>query len=151
LNPDLFLGYLRMPNSPVYHLFVYGSLRSGFRSPVYEYISGYFNFIGEARVKGKLFDMGSYPGGVPSNDGTFIIGELYSIRDEAEFSWAIGQLDDYEGVNVESDEVQLYRRELTDVFIKNEIIPAWIYWYNGDVSGKPVIASGDLMEYLGSK
>lgn len=92
--------------------------------------------------------MGSYPGGVPANDEGFIIGELYQIREEAEFSWAMGQLDDYEGVNVESDEIQLYRRELTDVFINNEIIPAWIYWYNGEVSGRPVIESGDLMEYL---
>jgi gamma-glutamylcyclotransferase (GGCT)/AIG2-like uncharacterized protein YtfP len=140
-----------MANSPVYHLFVYGSLRSGFHSPVYEYISRFFNLIGEAKVKGKLFDMGSYPGGVPANEDAFIIGELYKIQDESEFSWAMGQLDDYEGVNVESDEVQLYRRELTDVFINNEIIAAWIYWYNGDVSGRPVIASGDLMEYLQEK
>ena len=95
--------------------------------------------------------MGSYPGGVPANDDTFIIGELYRIRDEPEFSWAIGQLDDYEGVNVESDEVQLYRRELSDVFINGEIIPAWIYWYNGEVSGRPVITSGDLMDYLEHK
>ena len=140
-----------MANSPVYHLFVYGSLRSGFHSPVYEYVSRFFNLIGDAKVKGKLYDMGSYPGGVPANDDTFIIGELYRIRDEPEFSWAIGQLDDYEGVNVESDEVQLYRRELSDVFINGEIIPAWIYWYNGEVSGRPVITSGDLMDYLEHK
>jgi gamma-glutamylcyclotransferase (GGCT)/AIG2-like uncharacterized protein YtfP len=140
-----------MANSPVYDLFVYGSLRKGFHSPVYEYISRFFKFTGDAKVKGKLFDLGSYPGGVPATGDAFIIGELYSIQDESEFSWAIGQLDDYEGVNVESDEVQLYRRELTDVFINDEIIPAWIYWYNGDVSGRPVIASGDMMEYFDRK
>ena len=151
LNPEWFLGYLRMANLSVYHLFVYGSLRSGFRSPIYEYISRYFKFIGDARVKGKLFDLGSYPGGVPTNEESYIIGELYRILDEAEFSWAIAQLDDYEGVNVESDEIQLYRRELSDALINNEIIPAWIYWYNGEVSGRPVITSGDLMEYLGNK
>ena len=150
-NPDCFFGYLRMANPSVYRLFVYGSLRSGFRSPVYEYISRFFTFMGEAKVKGKLFDMGSYPAGIPANDDHFIIGELYDILDESEFSWAIGQLDDYEGVNVESDEVQLYRRELTDVFINDEVIPAWIYWYNGEVSGRPVITSGDLMEYLQEK
>jgi gamma-glutamylcyclotransferase (GGCT)/AIG2-like uncharacterized protein YtfP len=140
-----------MANSGVYHLFVYGSLRSGFRSPVYEYISRFFNFIGEARVKGKLYDMGSYPAGIPDKDDHYIVGELYKIHDESEFSWAIGQLDDYEGVNVESDEVQLYRRELTEVLINNNVIVAWIYWYNGQISDRPVIASGDLMEYLNSK
>jgi gamma-glutamylcyclotransferase (GGCT)/AIG2-like uncharacterized protein YtfP len=145
------VGYLRMASTGVYSLFVYGSLRKGFQSEAYEYISRFFTLRGHAKVKGRLFDMGSYPAAIPVNEETYIIGELYKILDESEFSWAIGQLDDYEGVNVETDEVQLYRRELADVYIGEEIIPAWIYWYNGDVSGKPVIVSGDMMEYLKSK
>lgn len=140
-----------MTTQGIYRLFVYGSLRSGFRSPVYEYISRFFHFIGEAKVRGKLYDMGSYPGGIATHDESFIIGELYEVNEENEFSWAIGQLDDYEGVNVESDEVKLYRREITEVHINSEIIQAWIYWYNGDVSGRPIIISGDLMQYLQQK
>ncbi len=95
--------------------------------------------------------MGSYPAGIVTHDESFIIGELYEVNEENEFSWAIGQLDDYEGVNVESDEVKLYRREITDVHINSEITQAWIYWYNGDVSGRPMITSGDLMQYLQQK
>lgn len=140
-----------MTNPGVYQLFVYGSLRSGFRSPVYEYISRFFKFIGEARVKGKLYDMGSYPAGVGTSEESYIIGELYQAKNEHEFSWAIGQLDDYEGVSVEADEIQLYRREVTDVYINGEVTKAWIYWYNGDIAGRPVITSGDLMEYLKNK
>jgi gamma-glutamylcyclotransferase (GGCT)/AIG2-like uncharacterized protein YtfP len=140
-----------MKNPGVYILFVYGSLRSGFQSPAYEYISRFFNLIGEAKVKGKLFDMGSYPAAVPTTDDHFISGELYEIRDESEFSWAIGQLDDYEGVNVESDEVQLYRRELSEILIMGKTITAWMYWFNGDVSGKPEIVSGDVIEYMHQK
>lgn len=140
-----------MTNPGIYHLFVYGSLRSGFRSPVYEYISRFFKFIGDARVKGKLFDMGSYPAGVATTEESYIVGELYQAKNQHEFSWAIGQLDDYEGVSVEADEIQLYRREVVDVFINGETVKAWIYWYNGDVSSRPVITSGDLMEYLKKK
>jgi gamma-glutamylcyclotransferase (GGCT)/AIG2-like uncharacterized protein YtfP len=140
-----------MASSRNYRLFVYGSLRSGFHSPVYEYISRFFHFIGEAKVKGKLYDMGSYPAGVTTHDESFIIGELYEVNEENEFSWAIGQLDDYEGVNVESDEVKLYRREITEVHINNEVAHAWIYWYNGDVSGRTRITSGDLIQYLQQK
>ena len=44
-----------------YKLFVYGSLRSGFRNPVYEYLTKYFHLLGEAVVKGKLYDQGEYP------------------------------------------------------------------------------------------
>lgn len=95
--------------------------------------------------------MGSYPAGVSSADESYIIGELYQAKNEHEFSWAIGQLDDYEGVSVEPDEIQLYRREVTEVHINGEVTKAWIYWYNGDVNGRPVISSGDMMEYLKKK
>ena len=94
--------------------------------------------------------MGAYPAGVPAND-SFIVGELYSIRNESEFSWAIGQLDDYEGVSFESDEIQLFRRELVDVIVESSTTSAWIYWYNGSVEGKPFIESGDLIQYLQQK
>lgn len=137
-----------MADYGIYQLFVYGSLRSGFRTAAYEYISRYFDLVGEARVKGKLFDMGSYPAGTPSRDNSFITGELYRAKNPDEFSWAIGQLDDYEGVNAEADEMQLYRRELTEVYINNSVTHAWIYWYMGDVSGKALIASGDLISYM---
>lgn len=140
-----------MTNPGVYQLFVYGSLRSGFKSPAYEYISRFFNLVAEAKVKGKLYDMGIYPAGVPGDDDSFIIGELYTIKNQSEFSWAIGQLDDYEGVNVEAGEVQLYKRDLTEVIVNDSVSPAWIYWYNSEVSGSPIIASGDLMQYMQEK
>ncbi len=140
-----------MNRSEVYQLFVYGSLRSGFKSPAYEYISRYFTLLGPAKVKAELFDMGTYAAAIPTHENKFVVGELYKIRHENEFSWAMGQLDDYEGVSVDFDEVQLYRKEMVEVFINDQITHAWIYWFNGDVSGKPVIASGDMLEYLKHK
>jgi gamma-glutamylcyclotransferase (GGCT)/AIG2-like uncharacterized protein YtfP len=140
-----------MNNPGVYKLFVYGSLRSGFKSDAYEYISRFFSFVGEAKVKGKLFDLGTYPAGVTSDDESYIIGELYTIKHEPEFGWAIGQLDDYEGVAVESDEIQLYQRGLVDVIINDSSTRAWIYWYMGSVEGKPLIESGDMIQYLQQK
>jgi gamma-glutamylcyclotransferase (GGCT)/AIG2-like uncharacterized protein YtfP len=155
-NTDLagvfLLAYLYIMTFPsVYQLFVYGSLRSGFRSPAYEYISRFFTFAGDATVKGKLFDMGEYPAAIATDEEAFIIGELYTINQENEFPWAIGQIDDYEGVKAEDDEPQLFRRELADIFIHNKIVTAWIYWYNGDVSGRPVIESGDVIQYISEK
>ena len=140
-----------MNRPELYQLFVYGSLRSGFRSPAYEYISRYFTLLGEATVKGSLFDMGTYPAALPTTENNFITGELYNIKSNDEFSWAIGQLDDYEGVDVEIDEVQMYRRELTEVYFNNQCTHAWIYWYNGSVIGKPVIPSGDVIQHMAQK
>jgi gamma-glutamylcyclotransferase (GGCT)/AIG2-like uncharacterized protein YtfP len=139
-----------MNNPGIYQLFVYGSLRSGFKSPAYEYISRFFHLAGEGKVKGVMADLGEYPAAVPSNDG-LIVGELYTIKEVDEFSWAIAQLDDYEGVIVEHGEQPLYYRAVTEVFIHDRTVPAWVYWYNGDISGKPVIASGDILEYISRK
>ena len=140
-----------MKNPVANQLFVYGSLRSGFHSPAYEYISRYFDLVGEAKVKGELFDLGSYPAAKPTDKNKFIIGELYRIRNENEFGWAMGQLDDYEGVHVDFDETQLYRREITEVHIDDNTTNAWIYWYVGDVKDKPVIDSGDVLQYMEQK
>ena len=140
-----------MRDQTIYPLFVYGSLLSGFKSPAYEYISRFFNLTGKAKVKGRLYDMGEYPAAIPVNEDVFIQGELYQIKNEGEFSWAIGQLDDYEGVTPEPGEEQLYRRELSSIIMDDKIITAWIYWYNGSVAGMPVIASGDMLSYRAKK
>ena len=95
--------------------------------------------------------MGPYPAAVPADDGRFIIGELYTVVNKDEFSWAIEQLDDYEGVIAEEDEGEtpLFRREITTVHLDdNNTATAWVYWYNGDITGRPVIESGDVMEYF---
>jgi gamma-glutamylcyclotransferase (GGCT)/AIG2-like uncharacterized protein YtfP len=134
-----------------YKLFVYGSLRKGFQSPAYDYISRYFNFISSAKVKGILYDMGSYPAALPTNEEKFIIGELYELKNPAEFDWAIAQLDDYEGVHTEGDELPLYVRDIVNVTAGIETADAWIYWYNGDIQNKPIISSGDILDYLKEK
>lgn len=138
-------------SNEIYKLFVYGSLRSGFRNPVYEYLTKYFHLMGEAVVKGKLYDLGEYPAATATNEEKFISGELYSINNPLEFSWAIGQLDDYEGLNVEEGETALYKREEVIAYQNGEPHTAWIYWYNGDITGKPEIESGDLLQYLQQK
>ncbi len=133
-------------------LFVYGSLRSGFRHPAYTYISRYFSFAGNAKLRGILFDMGSFPAAKPATDEHYIIGELYTIKNQDEFSWAIGQLDDYEGLSAEDGETPQYTRALDHVYtLENNVVQAWVYWFNGDTTGKPVIESGDVLEYFSKK
>ncbi|MFN4314666.1 MAG: gamma-glutamylcyclotransferase [Chitinophagaceae bacterium] len=140
-----------MTNSSLHRIFVYGSLRSGFKSPAYEYISRYFTFLAEGRVPGLLYDLGEYPAAIPAGTDQFIVGELYEAREGDQFEYVIGQLDDYEGVLVEEGEQPLYRRERTMVFTPQGATEAWVYWYNGDVSGKPLVASGDMVQYLQEK
>lgn len=133
------------------YLFVYGSLRQGFLSPAYDYISRYFEFISMGKVKGLLYDLDVYPVAVPDKKEHYIIGELYHIKRIEEFQWAFAQLDDYEGVIVEPDEEQAYRRDIATVYTDNGEVSAWIYWYNLPVKTRKVIESGDLLEYMRNK
>ena len=132
-------------------LFVYGSLRSGFQHEVYAYISRYFTLVAEGKVKGLLYDMGSYPAAVPTEQAAYIVGELYRINHTDEFPWAMAQLDDYEGLHTENGEAPLYRREKTTILTANGRTEAWVYWFNGDTSNRPVIESGDVLAYMQQK
>jgi gamma-glutamylcyclotransferase (GGCT)/AIG2-like uncharacterized protein YtfP len=134
-----------------YRLFVYGSLRSGFHNPAYDYLTKYFHFLGEAVVKGRLFDNGSYPVAQATTDDHYINGELYELNNPDEFGWAIEQLDDYEGLNVDPGEVPLYHRAEVEAFTGGTPTEAWIYWYNQSVENMPAIESGDVLKYLQQK
>lgn len=135
-------------STPVIHLFVYGSLRRGFQHPVFDYIKNHFTFVSYASANGKMFDFGDYPAAIPTNDGGNIVGELFVANSDDDFNWAISQLDDYEGLNPEAGELALYKRELATVAYNQSETTAWIYWFNGDVTGKPLIESGDVLEYF---
>lgn len=140
-----------MENSSL-QLFVYSSLRKGFQLPAYEYMVKYFRFISTGKVKGILRDSETGPVATPTDEDKFIKGELYELEKKENFSFVFGQLDDYEGLSAEEGALTLYRRELTTVFKEDgSATEAWIYWFTGDVSGKPVIESGDVMEYVKSK
>lgn len=132
-------------------IFVYGSLRSGFRHPAYEYVSKYFKLVSEGKVKGCLYDMGNFPAAMPCNEDAFIIGELYELNEGADFNWAIEQLDEYEGLCPEEGEQPMYRREIANVNFNGQSTTAWIYWFNGNVEGHPVIASGDVLQFIHQK
>jgi gamma-glutamylcyclotransferase (GGCT)/AIG2-like uncharacterized protein YtfP len=136
----------------VYTIFVYGSLRQGFQHPAYEYMSRYFRLIGAARVQGILYDLGDFPAAKPATGDQYIIGELYEVLKAEEFPWVMAQIDDYEGLHVEPGEQPLYYRAVTPVLLDDHShVDAWIYWYNGDVSGKQIVASGDVLDYIQQK
>ncbi len=138
-------------STPTYQLFVYGSLRSGFRNPAYQYLTKYFHLLGEAVVQGKFYDKGPHPVAVPAADESFINGELYVLNNPDEFNWAIEQLDDYEGLNVEAGEKAMYKRDTVTVFQEGTPSEAWIYWYNDSVDGMKEITTGDVLKYLQQK
>ncbi len=138
-------------NEDCLHLFVYGSLRSGFNNTAYKYISDYFDLVANVSAKGILFEKDQIPVAIPTDTDATIVGELYKVKNQDEFSWAIAQLDDYEGVNPDEDEICYYRRDKTDIQLGEKMISAWVYWYCGDTTGLPTIPNGDVLAYFNQK
>lgn len=128
------------------HIFVYGTLRSDFRHKAHGYVARYFSLKGRAFVQGKLYDAIEYPAGVPTAENHLITGELYEIKNAAEFDQAMQVLDEYEGSYDAPGEPALFRRELVNVRYNDGEVKAWIYWYNRPVEEKKWIASGDILK-----
>ena len=126
----------------IQYIFVYGTLRSDYHHKAHSYMARFFSLKGKASVQGKLYDAIEYPAGVPTTEDQRITGELYVIKNAAEMDKAMQVLDEYEG---SYDGPALFRRELVDVQLENEVVKAWIYWYNRPVEGKKWIASGDIL------
>lgn len=121
-------------------LFVYGTLRKDVRNSKFRMLAQKANevtFVGHARVQGRLFHLGGYPGLVLSNDpGAWVRGEVSSLADPNE---TLSRLDDYEG--------QEFERVETDVVLDSGLQDkAWVYIYKGSIAGRQEIASGDYSE-----
>ena len=110
-------------------LFTYGTLMRGFR--LHRLLDGRAQFHGRGQVRGRIIDLGSYPGALPDPGGT-LHGEIYRIVDPA--LWAA--LDSAEGA-------QYHRREVTVRSEDGRDLAAGIYWYIGPLDRGVPVPSGD--------
>lgn len=123
------------------YLFVYGTLRSQMNDPLHRLLEQRAVLIGLGSFRGKLFDLGRYPGVVPSHLSTDrVIGEVYQLSTAQA---ALGILDQYEGH-------RFRRKQVSISLYSGEIVTCWIYLYRGSVRHRKLIPSGDYVQYLGS-
>jgi gamma-glutamylcyclotransferase (GGCT)/AIG2-like uncharacterized protein YtfP len=135
---------------PIY-LFVYGTLRTGVGNPVRKEIMYDVELIGQSVIRGKMYDIGRYPGAVPGADKepASIIGEVLKMTHPKK---VLRILDQYEGFDPEMPERSEYRRDLIAVQLPNgKEVMAWVYWYNLPVVGKRRIRNNDYLDYLKTK
>ena len=107
-------------------LFVYGTLRRGFRS--HGFLQQlHARFLATARVRGRLYDLGEYPGAVESAGSTDrVAGELYFLPRPLE---AFRILDKFEGCNTARPAFNLFDRKRAAVTVAGgREVRAWIYW-----------------------
>ena len=124
------------------YIFVYGSLRSEFDSPVKSVLQDHAKLIGKATFQGKLYMIEWYPGVIESDDSSDrVIGEIYKIKNQEVL---LSQLDQYEGCSPNDPEPHAFIRRVKSVLLESGgEIRAWIYLYNESVKNKQCITSGN--------
>jgi len=123
---------------------VYGSLRKGHGlSDLPEELSDLLVDGGACEIKGTLYDLGDYPGLRPGK--STVVGELYKVSDRDKDNRAFRLMDEYERYHAANKRDSLYLRQL--VRLQHPDIDAWLYVFNEDVTGRPVIEHGDWVRY----
>ena len=123
------------------YLFVYGTLKSSFHHPQFKHIKRYAQFISAASYQGMLFNVGGYPGVVPSTKPTDIVyGEVYLLEDANRL---LTILDEYEECSSNYQQPTEYIRSLQLINFNNNLsVESWIYLYNHKIDGLLRITSG---------
>jgi gamma-glutamylcyclotransferase (GGCT)/AIG2-like uncharacterized protein YtfP len=129
------------------HLFVFGTLLSGYDHPMSRLLSQRAELLGEARCRGKLYLVRHYPGMVMSDDAADqVFGELYRLRDAGEL---LRILDDYEGCGEKNAKpYEFVRERITVTAADGSAVEAWTYLYNRPVAHLPRIMSGRFLEHV---
>jgi pyruvate carboxylase len=123
------------------YLFVYGTLRSQMHDPLHRLLETQAILVGTGTFQGKLYDLGRYPGAVPSRGQTdHVIGEIYRFNDPQR---AFEILDEYEGHRFK-------RKRVTIIQADGKSITSWIYLYARSVTRRSLIRSGDYVRYRNS-
>jgi gamma-glutamylcyclotransferase (GGCT)/AIG2-like uncharacterized protein YtfP len=126
-------------------VFFYGTLMSAFRRSNDEPVSVALTPLGQGWISAALFDLGAYPGAIPS-PGSRVRGELHRMHDSAA---ALRTLDEFEGCRPGDDDGSLFVRRTTSVTRDDRSVEqAWVYFFNASLGAAPRIDSGDYLKYL---
>ena len=121
-------------------LFAFGTLRRREENDFARRLHGHSSYLGPGRFQGRLYDLGDYPGAVPSDDpADQVVGDAFAL-DPAHADEVIAALDAYEGAAYE-------RREVHVTLDSGETVRCWAYLYVDSLDGCALIPSGDWREH----
>ena len=126
-------------------LFVYGTLLQA-GNEFAKYLNQHCKFISTGKIKGRLYDIGEYPGAVIDNsERIYIYGNIFRMDDPDAI---LKVIDDYEGIGGLYSHPQEYIREQVDILTDNGNVRCWVYIYNLPVDTYNQIPEGDYIQYL---
>ena len=121
------------------HLFVYGTLLDN-GNTYGAYLQQHCTLLQPGKLRGRLYDMGEYPGAIPdASSEQYVHGSIY-LMDEPEKILKI--IDDYEGFGDDQEQPNLFIRILTSIETIDGPVECWVYVYNLPVDGLLWIRSG---------
>ena len=122
-------------------LFAYGTLQPGCAPAHIADLAAKLRPVGEGFVRGKLYDLGGYPGAVPdANSESRIFGTVMELPEDPEI---LRRLDAYEEYDPRSPDTSEYVREPCEIELTAAgMLECWIYRYNWKPDASRVIASG---------
>jgi len=127
------------------NLFVYGTLMSfavgSYGAVQRARLQREARLLGPAKVYGRLYDLGDFPGVVLEDETSSIVhGELVHLDDaEAALAW----LDRYEEISPGGSPSDLYRRVRTMATLAGgEPIACWVYELQGPTNGFKLLPEG---------
>jgi gamma-glutamylcyclotransferase (GGCT)/AIG2-like uncharacterized protein YtfP len=122
-------------------LFVYGTLRAFVDIPMARRLRLASRYVGRARVRGRLYDLGRYPGLVAARRrDEWVVGELYELAPGSDLLRA---LDRYEAGPAGRERPRFVRQRTHAVLDGHRKVAVWVYRYRRRVRPQTRIASGD--------
>jgi gamma-glutamylcyclotransferase (GGCT)/AIG2-like uncharacterized protein YtfP len=120
-------------------LFVYGTLRRGYSNRYARLLDRSAQYLGTARIQGRLYDLGRYPGvHLQAAADEWVTGDLFRLRNADATLLA---LDEYEGPAFE-------RVPAMAVLPAGDRVRIWVYEYKFAVAEDRRILSGDYSTKL---
>ena len=120
-------------------LFVYGTLLDDDNEYAI-YLKNNSSFYSEGRLRGKLYDIGEYPGVILSEEtDTFVYGNILKI-DRPQKVFAV--VDGYEGYGTDQPRLNEFMRKLIEVETAAGVVTCWVYFYNLSTDGLFLFENG---------
>jgi gamma-glutamylcyclotransferase (GGCT)/AIG2-like uncharacterized protein YtfP len=123
------------------HLFVYGTLSPRNAPPEIAATVNRLRPVGSASVRGRLYDLGEYPGAVLSEKSRSVVrGEVFELPGDQS---TLTALDSYEGFEPHKPGSSLFLRRVRPVTMDDgKRVRCWVYIYNGTMKGALPLRNG---------
>lgn len=121
----------------------YGSLMTSMNGANRVNIKNSLVYVSSCKISGMIFDIGEYPGLIAGD--SIVYAELHEVLNLSVFR----ELDAFEHYYPNDNNRSLYTRRC--IRLAEPGIDAWVYFYNQDVEGKPLISSGNWEQYTATK